>query len=540
MTDILLIQPPIQDFYLTAKRTMPYGLAGIAAAVRQAGFTVAIFDALATTKSRLIPWPDKMDHLIPFFGRGDSSPFGLFHHFRHFGYSYEHLANQARDSGAILVGISSLFTAYSDTALETAAAVKKVCPQAYIVLGGHHPTALPESVMAHPAVDFVLRGDGEVGLPLLAKALSRGESLEGIPGLVWRRKNGALVQSPPAIVANLDHLPIPAFDLIDWRFYQRSGRGSLSIAASRGCPMHCTYCAVNADTYHGFRTRSVATVIAEMEAAFQCRPMGFIDFEDEHLCADPGWFLALLEAIGHRFGRWQPELRAMNGLYAPSLSKEVIRKMGQTGFKTLNLALITTSGTQLKRFRRPDIRSEMDRVLDLAREYGLNAVAYLIAAGPQQDPHDSVNDLIYLAKRRVLAGVSLFYPAPGSRDYQWCQKQDLLPPDFGLMRATALPLAHTTDRTQAVTLLRLGRILNFMKSLMDQGQTIPGPMSLSPTCPTEDRQNLGKQLLAAFFYDGRIRGVDLDGHIYDHRIDIQLSRQFIQGIQGIQLRGASA
>jgi hypothetical protein len=33
MVDILLIQPPIADFYHTAKRTIPYGLASIAAAV---------------------------------------------------------------------------------------------------------------------------------------------------------------------------------------------------------------------------------------------------------------------------------------------------------------------------------------------------------------------------------------------------------------------------------------------------------------------------------------------------------------------------
>lgn len=539
LPDVLLIQPPVQDFYLTAKRTLPYGLAGIAAAVQKAGFSVSICDALATSKNRAMPWPDGMDYLAPFFGRLDRSPFGLFHHFRHFGYSYQHLANRARQSDARLIGISSLFTAYSEAALETAAVVKKACPQTHIVIGGHHPTALPESVMAHPAVDFVLRGDGEVGLPMLAKALSRGMSLEGIPGLVWRRKNGGLAQSPPVVATNLDDLPVPAFDLIDWRHYQRYGRGSLSISASRGCPMRCTYCAVNADTFHGFRTRSVSSVIAELQAAFQCLPMGFIDFEDEHLCADPEWFLALLEAISHCFGRWRPELRAMNGLYAPALSNSIIRKMKKSGFKTLNLALITTSGTQLKRFRRPDIKSQVDRVLEAAGACGLNAVAYLIIAGPHQVPHDSVNDLIYLAQRRVLAGVSLFYPAPGSRDYKWCREKSLLPPNFGMMRATALPLAHTTDRTQTVTLLRLGRILNFMKSLLDQGQKLPDPMPPSPACSTEDRQELGKHLLAAFLYDARIRGADADGRIYEHRIDTRLTRQFIHGIQDIQLRGAS-
>ena len=51
MTDILLIQPPIRDFYLTCKRTVPYGLSCIASSLIEVGFSVGIFDALATSKS---------------------------------------------------------------------------------------------------------------------------------------------------------------------------------------------------------------------------------------------------------------------------------------------------------------------------------------------------------------------------------------------------------------------------------------------------------------------------------------------------------
>jgi hypothetical protein len=60
MVDILLIQPPIRDFYLTAKRTIPYGLAGIAAGLIEAGFSVKILDALATPKSRVVDLPQEM------------------------------------------------------------------------------------------------------------------------------------------------------------------------------------------------------------------------------------------------------------------------------------------------------------------------------------------------------------------------------------------------------------------------------------------------------------------------------------------------
>lgn len=539
MPDVLLIQPPIEDFYLTAKRTLPYGLVCIAAALREHGFSVDVIDALATHKTRALPRPAEMAYLDPFFGRADLSPFGLFHQYRHFGYSYQHLAKLAKESGAILIGISSLFTAYSPSALKTAAAVKKACPRASIVLGGHHPTALPEKVLQHPAVDFVLRGDGEVGMPMLARALIQGDDLNPIPGLVRRDANGRLHKAPPAVVQDLDKMPVPAFDLIDWHHYQRRGGASLSLAAGRGCPMRCTYCAVNAATHHGFRQKSVARVLTELEAAHAQRPLGFIDFEDEHLSADPNWFLSLLQAIDHRFRHFNTELRAMNGLYAPSLDQAIVAQMARSGFKTLNLALITTDVGQLKRFGRPDIGSEIDRALALAGQNGLDAVAYMMIAGPLQDPHAAVQDLLYLAQRPVLAGVSVFYPAPGSADYQWCQKNQLLPPLPSLMRATALPLVHTTDRTQTVTLMRLGRVLNFIKGILDQGQRLPDPQTLhrSSASPITDRSELGRHLLAAFLKEGALYGRDGEDAIYSHVVDPVLVREFLAGLKEIRIRG---
>ena len=68
MTDILLIQPPVRDFYTTAKRSIPYGLACIAASLLKHGFSVEILDSLATPKSRNIPQPAEMGYLSKYYG----------------------------------------------------------------------------------------------------------------------------------------------------------------------------------------------------------------------------------------------------------------------------------------------------------------------------------------------------------------------------------------------------------------------------------------------------------------------------------------
>jgi radical SAM superfamily enzyme YgiQ (UPF0313 family) len=531
MIDVLLVQPPIADYYLTAKRTIPYGLASIAAAMKNAGLSVSILDAMATRKSRTITAPAELGHLDGFHGRPDQSPFGLFHRFRHYGYSLEHLGRQIKASGAFLVGIASSFTAYSDMALAVARLAKASLPGCTVVLGGHHPTVLPAAVMVESAVDLVIRGEGEGALPALALALRRGAPLDDIPGIVFRRPDGSLHISPPALVADVDRLPVPAFELVQRRFYQRFGQDSIVLTASRGCPFKCSYCATGAESWMKFRKRSVSAVLREIRAAAAGRRVGFIDFEDENLTTDRGWFLDLMEGIGDSVGGAVPELRAMNGLFPPSLDETMVRSMKRHGFKTLNLSLGSADGDQLKRFNRPDVRAAFDRALQWAKGEGLSAVGYIIVGAPDQDPLTSVDDLLFLARRRVLAGVSVFYPAPGSLDYRRCREMDLLPTSFAAMRATALPIDQRTTRTDAVTLLRLGRILNFIKQLKGAGVAVPRPTGVGERlAPSLNRQQVGLRLLAAFLDDGGIRGVEPDGSVYDHRVSIALSRRFLKGL----------
>lgn len=538
MIDVLLIQPPVRDFYLTAKRTIPYGLTCIAAALIADGLRVELFDALATDKRRTLDWPPAMDALRDYYGRPDRSPFALFHHFRHHGYSFAHIGQVARASGAFLVGISALFTPYIDEALQTAAHVKASHPTCRIVLGGHHPTAMPREVMAHPAVDFVIRGEGEVGFPLLARALREKRSPEGVPGLVYRAADGALKIAEPARMEALDAFPPPAGHLVKETYYRRNGKGSIVVTASRGCPLKCSYCCVGAAGHLAYRRRSVSSVIAEIEAAARRQPLGLIDFEDENLSLDREWFMALLAALTERFQGRGPELRAMNGLFPPSLDAAVVHAMQRAGFKTLNLALAATGAEQLARFNRPDVGPAFDHALSLAAEYGLDAVGYIIAGAPHQQAEDSLEDLLYLAARRVLAGVSIFYPAPGSRDFERCRTLGLLPDDPALMRSSALPVAHRTTREAAATLLRLGRILNFMKALAASGEPLPAPAPARQRLSADNRAAAGRTLLAWFLYDGRIRGVTPAEAVYEHRVDLRLTKTFVERVRQVAVQPA--
>jgi hypothetical protein len=146
---------------------------------------------------------------------------------------------------------------------------------------------------------------------------------------------------------------------------------------------------------------------------------------------------------------------------------------------------------------------------------------------------------LYLAQRRVLAGVSIFYPAPGSRDFELCRDHDLLPSDYACLRSSALPLSHTTTRKEAVTVLRLARLLNFMKSLLDQGLPIPNACSAEiQVKDPADRLDTGKRVLSRYLADGKICGVTPDGKVFEHNISEKVSRRFLSGLARIDIRGS--
>jgi radical SAM superfamily enzyme YgiQ (UPF0313 family) len=538
VTDILLIQPPIRDFYLTVKRTIPYGLACIASVLRNEGFSVEIFDGLSTSKSRIADLPEEMKYVREFYNTPDQSPFGLFYQYRHFGYSFEHIGRTARNSGAFLVGISALFTPYFQEVLTVAESVKRFHPICRIVIGGHHPTAFPHSAMEHPAIDYVIRGEGEISMPLLAVAVKTGAPVKAIPGIVFRKRDGSLQVNEPAASHTLDHLPLPATDLIKHRFYQRKNKGSAVITTSRGCPLNCTYCSLGASSFVPYRRRSVTSVIKELETEIIKNNVRFIDVEDENISYDKKWFLHLLHEIKTRFAGCGLELRAMNGLLPSTLDDETVHAMKEAGFKTLNLSLGSTSRDQLRRFNRPDVRKAFDGALKSAEKYGLNAVGYIIVGAPDQRADQSLDDLLFLAPRRVLAGISVFYPAPGSVDFKRCRAKNILPHTFSLMRSSALPLSHTSTRTEVVTLVRLGRILNFMKYLADlETAGSNASIQLASLKQGGNRNQVGRKLLRMLLKDGKIRGMTLYGQIFEHNISIPLTRRFIQKLANIRVRG---
>lgn len=131
-----------------------------------------------------------------------------------------------------------------------------------IVVGGFHPTLMPEEVLKNECIDFAVRGEGEQTF----RELVMGKDLESIPGLSYR-KSGRIVHNPSRpFIQDLDKLPFPARHLRRHpEKYTFLGFRYASMMTSRGCVANCHFC--NAYNMHKgvWRSRSVENIIEEIE-----------------------------------------------------------------------------------------------------------------------------------------------------------------------------------------------------------------------------------------------------------------------------------
>src|SRR5579859_1531390 len=142
--------------------------------------------------------------------------------------------------------------------------------------------------------DFVLLGEGEETLLELITAIRTGDdNFARINGLAWK-KHGLPVQTAARkVMKDLDHLPLPAWDLVDIEKYRRvwmdhHGYFSLNISTTRGCPFKCNWCAkpIYGNRYNA---RSPRHVVGEIKMLKENYHFDHIWMCDDIFGLKPGW-----------------------------------------------------------------------------------------------------------------------------------------------------------------------------------------------------------------------------------------------------------
>jgi anaerobic magnesium-protoporphyrin IX monomethyl ester cyclase len=373
----------------------PLGTLYAAAALRDAGFSVALFDSMLSD---------------PDLGFRDS----LAHHDPRIVVIYE-------DDFNFLTKMC--LTRMREVAWHlTDAAREKGIP---VIVHGSDATDRPEVFLSH-GIDYVLRGEAEQTLVALCTYLIDGRLPIDIDGLVRIGDSGEATYGDRTLSKNPDWTTLgqPPNDLTDFSSYRHAwknahGYFSVNMVSSRGCPYHCNWCA-KPISGNKFQLRAASAVAEEMRQLKQEAGAEHIWFSDDVFALNRHWVQEFASEVSQRGAALPFKIQSRADL----MTEETVAALKSAG--CMEVWMGVESGSQR-------ILDAMDKGLNISavrtarqrlKEFGIRAGYFLQFGYPGERWCDLQETIAFVRNTRPDdIGISFSYPLPGTVFYDRVQTQ---------------------------------------------------------------------------------------------------------------------
>ncbi|MEW6359074.1 MAG: radical SAM protein [Planctomycetota bacterium] len=320
-----------------------------------------------------------------------------------------------------MVGISIQSPALP-AATVVARLAKEQLPDCVVVAGGPHPNACPEEVMDDKNIDFAVRGEGEVTIVELAKALEEGRSVGSIEGICYREGGRVIVNPLRPYIQDLDAIPFPAKDLVLFpELYSAAHMGV--IMGSRGCPYRCTFCDSHGIWGRKARFRSVDNIIAEIRQIvndFGCRRFRFVDDTFTLNRSRLLRFCRAIRATGLGL-EWACSSRA------DAIDANSSRILRLSGCTAVLLGVESGSERILRIMKKGVDLDRLRKAARLIRREGMQVVTTFLMGTPDETEED-LRQTIRLVREleHDLVYVNTYVPYPGSEMHEQVKRMGLI------------------------------------------------------------------------------------------------------------------
>lgn len=338
-----------------------------------------------------------------------------------------------------LVGVSVLMDLFASTGHLAVSLVKKSRPEAITVMGGVYTTMNPRGAMeGNDDLDFACIGEGEELLPDLIRCLFQ-EGPMPKNGLAYREKGKVVVQSRTPFITNLDALPRPAYDLIDFASYaswytRKAVDGPLElpfvdIMTSRGCPQSCCFCQAVHISGNTIRVKSAQTVLEEIEFFKNKYGIRSLNFVDDNLIA------VRKRAIDIFDGMVQRDLAVpwkTGAIAVFRLDEDLLDHMVASGCKYIGIAIESGVPRVLKEIiGKPVDLEHAKRMTVAAQKRGIFVTANFVIGFPGETWEEIRRTLAFAEEINVdYAKIFSAVPLPHTKLWEMCEDSDAFAPGF--------------------------------------------------------------------------------------------------------------
>ena len=294
----------------------------------------------------------------------------------------------------------------------------------HTVVGGYHPTSIPDIMLSHPQIDMVIRGEGEVTM----KELVETGTPEDVAGISYK-KNGKIIhnaQRPQ--IENLDTIPFPARHLRQYPYKSQDRVTDCDvIVMSRGCNGLCSFCCEPSMSQGCLRTRSPENVLNEIieMAQYHKRKPVSVMFADPNFIGNPKQVDRLCDLLMEH--DLNMEFCALVRADAMATHPQLVKKMCQVGIRRFEMGIESPNIKDLKSTKKGVTNRVHGEAVRNIRENGGRAGGTFVIGLPDQTEEEIKTFPIY-AKEIGLTGAAfgIATPFPGTDFYKEIDDQSLI------------------------------------------------------------------------------------------------------------------
>ena len=276
-----------------------------------------------------------------------------------------------------------------------------------VVLGGLHVSAMPNEAIQY--ADVVVQGEGELIWEQLLRDYENHELKPNYNSL-----------SNSNFVFPLSESKIPRYDLLDISKYNR-----LTIQTTRGCPLHCRFCAAS-KTISSYKKKPIKQIENELNKIFEIWEKPFIELADDNTFVDKKWSKELLKLFAKYEMKWFTETDI-----TIAEDDELLELLAKSNCIQVLIGFETSNLESLKKLDRDEWKyKQFDnylKAIDKIQSYGISVNGCFIF-GFDSDTKQSIKETEEFIKNSNLSEVqiTLLTPFPKTDLYKRLKHENRL------------------------------------------------------------------------------------------------------------------